>query len=75
MGSAFYVHGDKGGVRGITIYLSAKDFLMVFRRFVSVYRNLAHMFLDNRKKNLTLAERLLRVELERLKGDSVLEKE
>jgi hypothetical protein len=58
----------------VAISLSAKDFLMVMRRFVSVYRKPAHMFSDN-GTNLTGAERLLRVELERLKGDSVLETE
>lgn len=47
---------------------------MVMRHFVLVYRELAHMFSDN-GTNLTGAERLLRVELQRLKGDSVFETE
>ncbi|XP_046459823.1 uncharacterized protein LOC124206177 [Daphnia pulex] len=55
----------------IAISLSASDFLMVLRRFISVYRKPAHMFSDN-GTNLTGAERLLRVELDRLKDDSVL---
>jgi hypothetical protein len=58
----------------VAISLSASDFFMVMRRFASVYRKPAHMFSDN-GTNLTGAERLLRVELERLKGDSVLETE
>ena len=55
----------------IAISLSASDFLMVLRRFISVYRKPAHMFSDN-GTNLTGGERLLRVELDRLKDDSVL---
>jgi hypothetical protein len=55
----------------VSISLSASDFLKVLRRFISVYRKPAHMFSDN-GTNLTGAERLLRVELNRLKDDSVL---
>jgi hypothetical protein len=39
----------------VAISLSAKDFLMVMRRFLSVYRKPAHMFSDN-GTNLTRAE-------------------
>ena len=58
----------------VSISLSAKDFLIVTGLFVSVYRKPAHVFPDN-GTNLTGAERILRVELERLKGDWVLEME
>ena len=58
----------------VSISLSAKNFLIVTGLFVSVYRKPAHVFPDN-GTNLTGAERILRVELERLKGDWVLEME
>ena len=55
----------------LTISLSADDLLMVLRRFISIYRKPAHMFSDN-GKNFVGAERLLREELEKLKGDGAL---
>jgi hypothetical protein len=55
----------------VAISLSANDFLLVLRRFVSVYRKPAHMFSDN-GTNLTGAERILRMELDRLREDGVL---
>jgi hypothetical protein len=58
----------------VAISLSANDFLLVLRRFVSIYRKPAEMFSDN-GTNLTGAERLLREELERLKESSALETE
>ncbi|XP_045031054.1 uncharacterized protein LOC123473776 [Daphnia magna] len=58
----------------VAISLTAGDFLLVLRRFVSVYRKPAHMFSDH-GTNLTGAERLLREELDRLKGDGDLEVE
>lgn len=55
----------------VAISLSTPDFLMVLRRFVTLYRKPAHMFSDN-GTNLTGAERILRLELERMTGDSLL---
>ena len=55
----------------LAISLSADDFLMVLRRFVSIYRKPAHLFSDN-GTNFVGAERLLREELDKLKGDGVL---
>ncbi|XP_046461183.1 uncharacterized protein LOC124207658 [Daphnia pulex] len=57
----------------VAISLSANDFLLVLRRFVSIYRKHAEMFSDN-GTNLTGAEGL-REELERLKESSALETE
>jgi hypothetical protein len=52
----------------VAISLSADDFLLVLRRFASIYKKPAFMFSDN-GTNLVGAERILREELERLKGD------
>ncbi|XP_032782640.2 uncharacterized protein LOC116920627 [Daphnia magna] len=50
----------------VAVSLSSDDFLLVLRRFASIYRKPAHMFSDN-GTNLVGAERILREELERLK--------
>jgi hypothetical protein len=55
----------------LAISLTADDFLLVLRRFASIYRKPAHMFSDN-GTNLVGAERILREELDRLKGDEEL---
>lgn len=46
-------------------------FQMLLRRFVSIYRKPDHKFSDN-GTNLVGAQRLLREELDKLKGDGVL---
>jgi hypothetical protein len=55
----------------VAISLSADDFLLVLRRFASIYRKPAFMF-SNNGTNLVGAERILREELERLQGDEEL---
>jgi hypothetical protein len=52
----------------VAILLSSDDFLMVWKRFAAIYRKPELIFLDN-GTNLVGAERILREELERLKGD------
>lgn len=59
------------GVYGFAKTLSVDDFLMMLRRFVSIYRKPDHMFSDN-GTNFVGAQRLLREELDKLKGDRVL---
>lgn len=54
--------------------LSADDFLLVFRRFVGMYRKPAQIFSDN-GTCFVGAERMLREELERLKGSDHLAEE
>ena len=54
--------------------LSADDFLLVFRRFVGIYRKPAQIFSDN-GTCFVGAERLLREELERLTGSDHLAEE
>lgn len=58
-------------VYGFAKTLSVDDFLMMLRRFVSIYRKPDHMFSDN-GTNFVGAQRLLREELDKLKGDRVL---
>ena len=55
----------------VAVSLSSVDFMNVLRRFFSIYRKPAEMFSDN-GTNLTGAERLLREEIEKMKGDGVL---
>ncbi len=59
------------GVCGFAKTLSVDDFLMMLRRFVSIYRKPDHKFSDN-GTNFVGAQRLLREELDKLKGDGVL---
>ena len=54
--------------------LSADDFLLVFRRFVGMYRKPAQIFSDN-GTCFVGAERMLREEVERLKGSDRLAEE
>jgi hypothetical protein len=71
MGNTFTCLVTRAVYVDVAISLSANDFLLVLSRFVSVYRKPAHMFSDN-GTNLTGAERILRMELKRLREDGVL---